>query len=121
MNRPDRDKYVNIEWKNIKGGKNNKEYKKQENEWVPYTPYDWKSVMHYPAINSNSKKDGNGKSLNTMTSKVHILIIDFIDPEKYRLIESNRVAKELSLPERIYNPIMAMWVSAMFIFQLHCN
>ena len=62
----------------------------RENEWKTYTSYDWKSVMHYPAINSNSKKDGNGKSLNTMTSKVNILIIDFIDPEKYRLIQSNR-------------------------------
>ena len=70
MNRPDRNKYVKIEWKNIIGGKNNTEFRLR-NGWETYnTPYDWKSVMHYPAINSESKKDENGKRLNTMTSKV---------------------------------------------------
>ena len=51
QNRPDRDSYVNIIWKNVKFGKKNINYIRQKNWMMFKTIYDWKSIMHYPAGN----------------------------------------------------------------------
>ena len=59
-NRPDRDHWVKIEYKNILGGESNNDFKSLD--WSEFqdlgTPYDYESVMHYHynahAINKSS-------------------------------------------------------------------
>ena len=70
QNRHDRDSYVDVKYENIKGGKNNGNFKKRTIDWLTYEiPYDGKSVMHYPALNGFGIKI-NGIRQITMTSKV---------------------------------------------------
>ena len=72
QSRFDRDSYVTINWENVKGGKNNTNFRKVKKNWLTFnTTYDGKSVMHYPANLSSS----NGK--NTMISKVCLFYWDF--------------------------------------------
>ena len=60
QNRPDRDSYVKINWENIKGGKNNTNFRKVNKNWLTFdTTYDGKSVMHYP---------GNHHSIDNKTT-----------------------------------------------------
>ena len=72
QSRFDRDSYVTINWENVRGGKNNTNFRKVNKNWLTFdTTYDGKSVMHYPANLSSS----NGK--NTMISKVCLFYWDF--------------------------------------------
>ena len=65
QSRFDRDSYINIEWENVKKGRNNTNFRKTNENWLTFnTTYDGKSVMQYPATLSSK----NGK--NTMTSLV---------------------------------------------------
>ena len=73
QNRYDRDSYVKINWENIKGGKNNTNFRKVNKYWLTGdTEYDGMSVMHYP---------GNHHSIDnktTITSLVCMLITVYI-------------------------------------------
>ena len=60
QNRYDRDSYVKINWENIKGGKNNTNFRKVNKYWLTGdTEYDGMSVMHYP---------GNHHSIDNKTT-----------------------------------------------------
>uniref|UniRef100_A0AB38ZEH9 Metalloendopeptidase n=1 Tax=Oncocephalus sp. TaxID=2944721 RepID=A0AB38ZEH9_9HEMI len=49
--RPDRDNYVAIMWKNIKDGHQKNFVKGSDKEFTTFDiPYNYKSVMHYPAV-----------------------------------------------------------------------
>jgi hypothetical protein len=70
QNRPDRDSYVDVKYKNIIGGDSNGNFRKRTSDWLTYDiPYDGKSVMHYKAFNGAGIKI-NGIRQITMTSKV---------------------------------------------------
>ena len=70
QNRPDRDSYVDVKYKNIIGGDSNGNFRKRTIDWLTYEiPYDGKSVMHYKAFNGAGIKI-NGIRQITMTSKV---------------------------------------------------
>ena len=50
QNRPDRDDYVKINWSNIKASNPPMEHNFEKSEYsITYTPYNGKSLMHYPA------------------------------------------------------------------------
>ena len=60
QSRFDRDSYVTINWENVKGGKNNTNFRKVNKNWLTFnTTYDGKSVMHYP---------GNHHSIDNKTT-----------------------------------------------------
>ena len=60
QNRYDRDSYVKINWENVKGGKNNTNFRKVNKYWLTGgTEYDGRSVMHYP---------GNHQSIDNKTT-----------------------------------------------------
>ena len=60
QSRYDRDSYVKINWENIKGGKNNTNFRKKNKYWLTGgTEYDGRSVMHYP---------GNHQSIDNKTT-----------------------------------------------------
>eukprot|EP00551_Chaetoceros_affinis_P006820 CAMPEP_0203678904 /NCGR_PEP_ID=MMETSP0090-20130426/33671_1 /ASSEMBLY_ACC=CAM_ASM_001088 /TAXON_ID=426623 /ORGANISM="Chaetoceros affinis, Strain CCMP159" /LENGTH=586 /DNA_ID=CAMNT_0050546347 /DNA_START=107 /DNA_END=1867 /DNA_ORIENTATION=- len=57
QSRPDRDNYVEINWENIEGGRDNHNFEKKINTETLGASYDYGSVMHYPktAFSSNGK------------------------------------------------------------------
>ena len=60
QSRYDRDSYVKINWENVKGGKNNTNFRKVNKYWLTGgTEYDGRSVMHYP---------GNHQSIDNKTT-----------------------------------------------------
>merc|ERR1711915_361248 len=60
--RKDRDNYVQINWNNIIGGKNNVQYKMCEDCKVPKkVPYECNSIMHYGP--NTFKKKGKGPTM----------------------------------------------------------
>ena len=68
QNRFDRDSYIEINWENVKNGKNNTNFRKVNKKWLTFkTTYDGKSVMQYKSTLSSI----NGK--NTMISLVCLL------------------------------------------------
>ena len=67
----DRDTYLTILWKNIRGGRDNHNFWKANEVYdnvVDIGSYDGRSIMHYTSKNSFAIKDG----LDTMKSLVRI-------------------------------------------------
>ena len=65
-NRPDRDDYIHIVWKNVQKGKENQFEIKYKNQSVSFnSPYDFGSLMQYP-LDHHSKQAG----VPTMVPKI---------------------------------------------------